>query len=138
MKRRFHWLRLLVWAGVLPFIVVLAVVAGPRAANAQAALAVDCANDLRAFCSNVSPGNDRLVACLISYEDKINPRCRLTAYLASGKLSQRARGLRGLAKICSSDIRQYCSNLAFGGGRIADCLKKNRATLTDECRKVVK
>ena len=133
-----RWFQLLLSVGLLSFATMLAVGAGSQTANAQAALAVDCANDLRTFCSNVSPGNDRLGACLISYEDKIKPRCRLTAYLASGKLSHRARGLQGLAKICSSDIMQYCSNLAAGGGRIADCLKKNKATLTDGCRKLLK
>jgi len=124
--------------GMLPLAITLTIAGGSRTANAQAALAVDCANDLRNFCSKVSPGNDRLVACLISYEDKIIPRCRLTAYLASGRLSNRARGLQGLAKKCSSDIMQYCSNLAAGGGRIADCLRKNKATLMDECRQLLK
>jgi hypothetical protein len=84
--------------GLLPLAITLTIAGGPRTANAQSVLAVDCANDLTTFFSNVTPGNDRLAACLISYEDKINPRCRLTAYIASSKLSKRAKGLQGLAK----------------------------------------
>jgi hypothetical protein len=84
--------------GLLPLAITLTIAGGSRTANAQSVLAVDCANDLTTFFSNVTPGNDRLAACLISYEDKINPRCRLTAYIASSKLSKRAKGLRGLAK----------------------------------------
>jgi hypothetical protein len=98
-------------------------------------LAADCAGDLRTFCSPVSPGNDRLVACLIAYEDKISPRCRLTAYLASGGLGNRMKYLQGMARTCSSDILQYCSKVPAGGGRIYGCLKSNRATLTNSCRK---
>ena len=103
----------------------------------QATLAVDCASELKTYCSQVLPGGDRLVACIIAYEDKVSPRCQLTAYLASGTLGNRVKELQGMAKICSSDILQYCSKVAPGGGRIFDCLKGNKATLSDECRKIV-
>lgn len=100
----------------------------------QATIAVDCASELKTYCSQVLPGGDRLVACLIAYEDKVSPRCRLTAYLASGTLGNRMKELQAMAKTCSSDILQYCSKVPPGGGRIYDCLKSNKATLTDECR----
>lgn len=97
-------------------------------------MAVDCAPEIKKYCANVTPGADRIVACLISYEDKVSPRCRLTAYLGSEDLGVRMRALKKMAKICSSDIMQYCSNVPVGGGRIYDCLIKNKATLTDDCR----
>lgn len=100
-------------------------------------LATDCAGEIKAHCSKVTPGADRLVACLIAYEDKISPRCRLSVYLSSGNLDERLKGLRAMAKICSADILQYCAQVEPGGGRIYDCLKKHQATLTDECRKNV-
>lgn len=113
------------------------VAAMDRAHAAEPVLATDCAGEIKSYCAKVSPGADRVVACLISYEDKISARCRLTAYLSSGNLDERLKGLRSMAKICSADILQYCSNVPAGGGRIYDCLKKNQATLTDECRKNV-
>ena len=107
----------------------------PGTANAQSrTIAADCAGELKTFCSKVRPGGNRLVACLIAFEDKVSPRCRLTAYLASGNLGNRMKELQSMAKVCSSDILQYCSKVPAGGGRIYDCLKSNRATLTDECR----
>jgi len=107
----------------------------PTTAQAQSrTVAVDCAGELKTFCSKVRPGGNRLVACLIAFEDKVSPRCRLTAYLASGTLGNRMKELQSMAKICSSDILQYCSKVPPGGGRIYDCLKSNKATLTDECR----
>ena len=107
----------------------------PATAQAQSrTVAVDCAGELKTFCSKVRPGGNRLVACLIAFEDKVSPRCRLTAYLASGTLGNRMKELQSMAKICSSDILQYCSKVPAGGGRIYDCLKGNKATLTDECR----
>jgi len=62
----------------------------------------------------------------------------LTAYIYSGALSNRMKQLRITAKICSSDILQYCSKLTVGGGRIFDCLKANKATLMDDCRKGIR
>lgn len=121
------------WALAAPLLMVNL----PFPALAQTALAVDCAREIKTFCSQVLPGGDRLVACLIAYEDKASPRCQLTAYLASGTLGNRMKELQELGKICSSDILQYCSKVPPGGGRIYDCLKSNKATLNDECRKIV-
>lgn len=108
--------------------------ASSSALGQPANLAADCAAEIKTYCANVTPGADRIVACLIAYEDKIPPRCRLTAYLGSDDLSVRMKALKGLATTCSSDILQYCSKVPAGGGRIYDCLLKNKATLTDDCR----
>lgn len=106
---------------------------GPAAAQAPALLK-DCASEIATYCKAVTPGADRVVACLVAYEDKISARCRLTAYMSTGELDVRLAGLRKMAKICSADTLQYCSTVQPGGGRIFDCLKKNKATLNDECR----
>jgi Cysteine rich repeat len=124
--------------GLFALTFAMAIAAGGQPTRAQVALAVDCASELKQYCANVLPGQDREVACLIAYEDKIAPRCRLTAYLASGRISGRAKGLRKLSKQCSSDIVQYCSKIHSGGGRIVDCLRTNKATLTDDCRKLLR
>ncbi|MGD9671473.1 MAG: cysteine rich repeat-containing protein [Hyphomicrobiaceae bacterium] len=97
----------------------------------------DCESEIRTYCPTVTPGDDRLVACLIAFEDKATPRCRLTAYLESGSLNKRLKELQALARTCSSDILQYCSKVEAGGGRIYDCLKANKSTLTDNCRATI-
>jgi hypothetical protein len=113
-------------------------VPGTGPAHAQAlVIEKDCAAEISAHCSSVRPGAGRIVACLISHEDKITPRCRMSAYLASGDLDERLKAVRGPAKTCSADILQYCSNVQAGGGRIYDCLSANKATLTDACRALV-
>ncbi len=120
--------------GSLALAVLWISIASSNAFGAQGNLAADCAAEIKTFCANVTPGSDRIVACLIAYEDKIPARCRLTAYLGSDDLGARMKALKGLAKTCSSDILQYCSTVPAGGGRIYDCLEKNKATLTDDCR----
>lgn len=118
------------------FAVLFAALA-PVAANAQQSLAVDCAPEIATYCSSVTPGAHRIVACLISFEDKISPRCRMTAYLGSADLGDRMKALKSMATSCSSDILQYCSKIPAGGGRLYDCLMTNKATLTDDCRNQV-
>ena len=119
----------------IAFAVLAVMVTSSGAFGQQSAkLAADCASEIKTYCSTVTPGSDRIVACLIAYEDKIPARCRMTAYLGSDDLGARMKVLNALAKTCSSDILQYCSNVPAGGGRIYDCLMKNKATLTNACR----
>lgn len=113
-------------------------VLGSTIAHAQALVVEkDCAAEIAAHCATVRPGASRIVACLIAHEDKATPRCRLSAYLASGDLDERLKAIRGPATTCSADILQYCAAVQAGGGRIYDCLKANKATLTDACRALV-
>lgn len=122
---------------ILASLVAVFTVASATDAQAQkaAALKTDCASDIQKYCASVLPGGDRVVACLVAYEDKITARCRMTAYLASGNLGARMKEMQRVAKTCSSDILQYCAKVPAGGGRIYDCLEQHKATLTDECRK---
>jgi hypothetical protein len=38
---------------------------------------------------------------------------------------------------CRSDIAQFCSSMKAGGGRLYNCLDKNKAGLTESCIKVM-
>jgi len=38
---------------------------------------------------------------------------------------------------CKADFEKYCQGTAPGGGRIVACLNKQRAQISDACRKVV-
>ncbi len=124
--------------GLIAPVAILMFVPANGPARAQAlVIENDCAAEISAHCSTVRSGAGRVVACLIAHEDKISPRCRMSAYLASGDLDDRLKAVRGPAKICSADILQYCSKVQAGGGRIYDCLNANKSTLTDACRALV-
>ncbi len=97
-------------------------------------LAQDCTGDLNKYCAAIVPGEGRKVACLISYSDRISPRCRLTAFVAGKVLAENVLRLEKLAFKCSSAIPSLCSDVPIGGGRIYDCLKKNKARLLPDCR----
>lgn len=111
-----------------------------QSAKAQApasALNQDCGADVQRFCNSITPGEGRAVACLISHSDKIAPRCRLTAFLAGKALADSLVRLDRLAFDCGADIKSLCSDSYPGGGRIYDCLRKNRAKLLASCRQAM-
>ncbi len=109
---------IMTWEGTMKKFVAgafaVATIISSSAAFAQQNLVADCAPDIAKYCSNVTPGAHRIVACLISYEDKISPRCRMTAYLGSDDLGVRMKALKAMAKSCSADILQYCSSVSGG------------------------
>lgn len=109
-------------------------------AQAQAtipqSLVLNCGNDMKQFCSAITPGGGRVVACLFANNDKISGQCTFAMYEASDRLAATMAALGHLAKntSCRSDLRQYCSGIPAGRGRLYNCLRSNRATLTDGCR----
>jgi hypothetical protein len=47
-----------------------------RAIAALTFLANECRNDLKTFCSNVKPGEGRLIQCIDKNKEKISGRCK--------------------------------------------------------------
>jgi len=109
-------------------------------ARAQAtipqSLALNCGSDIKQYCSTITPGGGRIVACLFANNDKISSQCTFAMYEASDRLAATMAALGHLAKntSCRSDLRQYCRGIPAGRGRLYSCLRSNRATLTDGCR----
>ena len=100
------------------------------------AVALDCADDIKKYCSTITLGGGRVVACLYAHNDKIAGRCVFAIYEASGALTATMSALKHLAKTtsCRSDLAQYCRGIPAGGGRLYRCLESNKATLTKGCR----
>jgi hypothetical protein len=127
------------WVLISAFMIALLSI-GSQSATAQApgrALQQDCGADVQRFCKSITPGEGRVVACLISHSDKIAARCRLTAFLAGKALADSVVRLDRLAFTCGADIKSLCYDTYPGGGRIFDCLQKNRAKLLPGCRQAM-
>ena len=45
--------------------------------------------------------------------------------------------LRRLRKACEADVKQFCSNVRLGGGRILRCLKEHETEVSASCREVL-
>lgn len=93
-----------------------------------------CRDDINKFCSQVTPGEGRLILCMQAHEDKISGACDYAVYEASHNLQRALDHIEVAADICWDDIVQHCSDVAAGNGRIAQCLASKKDVLTRHCQ----
>lgn len=107
------------------------------AAQAAKVFIEGCRADLDAYCSHVTPGDQRLLACLYAHEDKISDRCRANVtdalLIVDVELAQTNR----IGAMCGSDILTHCGDVEPGDGRIAACLTERVAALSPGCQEAL-
>jgi Cysteine rich repeat len=95
---------------------------------------VACSDDLKKYCSTVTPGEGRLTLCMQAHEDKVSEKCDFAIFEASRKINRALDRIDRAAEICWSDIEKHCSNIPEGGGRIIQCLAGQKTSLTPACQ----
>ena len=66
-----------------------------------------CKSDLKTYCSKVTPGEQRLLACVYAHEDKLSDQCTYALYQASVVLEQVAQAVAYVGKSCNGDIEAH-------------------------------
>ncbi len=97
-----------------------------------------CKSELAEFCSKVTPGNQRVLACLYAHEDKLSGRCEYALYDAAAQLQRALGAISYVVNECKTDLDKHCSTIEPGGGRLAACIKRNEAGLTPRCSQAIK
>jgi len=97
-----------------------------------------CKAELQKYCSNVTPGEGRVLACLYAHNDKLSGRCEYALYDAAAQLERAAAALAYVANECGPDLRKYCTGVQAGEGRLLDCLKKKDAEVSNRCKQARK
>jgi hypothetical protein len=97
-----------------------------------------CAKDIKKYCSNVTPGEGRLIYCMQAYEDKINPKCAFELEDAATSLLTTADALKDALMACKAEITGVCGKIQPGQGRIAACLLANKSTASIGCVEAIK
>ena len=110
---------------------------GERLEGAVQKLRAACADDLAKYCSSVTPGEGRLLYCLIAHEDKISTKCDYALYSAARNLDRAIDFIEQAADACWSDIEKLCADVPEGGGRIAQCMIAKKSTTNPDCQKVL-
>jgi hypothetical protein len=96
-----------------------------------------CEAEITAYCSQVTPGEGRLLACFYAHGDKISPRCEYALYEGAAALEQFAAALTHLATQCHDDLVTHCAEVELGEGRVATCLLDHKAEVTNACRQAI-
>jgi hypothetical protein len=94
--------------------------------------------ELDTYCKDVTPGNNRLLACIYAHEDKLSGRCEYALYDAAAQLEHAVASLSYAAAECDDDLEKYCANVDVGGGRLLACLDKNEKKVSGRCKQALK
>jgi hypothetical protein len=97
-----------------------------------------CAKDIKKYCSNVTPGEGRMVYCMQAYEDKISPSCAFELEDTATSVLTTADALKDAVIACKAEITGVCGKIQPGQGRIAACLLANKATASSGCAEAIK
>jgi Cysteine rich repeat len=135
---------LLIGLGCLTLLVIRPV--GPASAQADIAKAVvdkltalaakvesSCADDIKKYCSTVTPGEGRIIYCMQAHEDKIGPKCAYDLEEAATNVQTSIDNLKEAIVACKAEITGVCGNIVPGQGRIAACLIANKSTASKGC-----
>jgi hypothetical protein len=93
---------------------------------------------LKSYCSEVTPGEGLILACLYSHKEKISGRCEYALYDAAAQLERFVAALSYVVNECEDDLKQYCASIQAGEGRPAECLLvKNKDKISKRCSQAV-
>ena len=92
-----------------------------------------CSNELKTYCSAVTPGGGRLVSCAKAHEDKLSSECVSAINRAGYWVQFIASTLQYVVTQCKADALKYCPDVQLGEERVLNCLASNRAELNKYC-----
>lgn len=100
-------------------------------------VAQGCEEELTKFCSNVTPGEGRILACMYAHEDKLSGQCEFALYDAAAQLERFVSALTFLANECDEDLDTHCAAVEAGEGQLAQCLLDNKDKLQKRCASAI-
>ncbi len=120
----------------------LAAVGAARAQEDPVHNVIDaCKPDIDSYCSQVSPGEGRLLACFYAHQDKLSGRCGWALYQGAAQierqLEQFAAAVTHLANQCRDDLLKHCGEVPMGEGRVASCLLDHQDEVSEGCSQAI-
>ena len=108
---------------------VTAAMEGELAAN----VLEGCRDELAEYCSAVTPGQGRVLACLYAHGDKLSGQCEYALYDSAARLERAISAVTYVASECRAELETYCAEVEVGEGRVAQCLKDHASELSPGC-----
>lgn len=92
-----------------------------------------CEADIQSFCSKVTPGEGRLLLCMMAHEDNISDKCYTSLLDAGDAVELTVSSIQRAADACEKEINTVCGKVEVGGGKVAQCLIDNKDKLSPAC-----
>jgi hypothetical protein len=112
------------WYPVLPL--VLAALGASTSVFAGSNKMGPCRQDAEKLCSGLTWGKG-LGKCMKEHKSDLSNACQ-------AKLEKGMEKHKEFSQACGSDLKQYCSDIKPGQGRVRDCLKDNEQKLSSSCK----
>ena len=96
-----------------------------------------CEADIKQYCSQVTPGEGRLLHCAAAHEDKLSGQCSYALCQAASLLEQLSMAIVYVAESCETEIKTLCGDVKAGEGRVLSCLEGNSESLGEPCKKAL-
>ena len=107
-------------------------------ATAQERPRIACKTDISKHCSGIKPGGGRIAVCMRKNRSSLSQSCKASIAKFRGQRGRRAATgnpqRRAVVRACRNDRRAFCSGVRRGEGRIARCMRTNRAKLSATCK----
>jgi Cysteine rich repeat len=104
-----------------------------KLATEAAKLENSCADDIKKYCGDVTPGEGRMIYCMQAHEDKISSKCAFDLEEAATDVQLSVDNLKDAITACHAEITGVCGKILPGQGRIAACLIANKSTASKSC-----
>lgn len=118
----------------------LAFTAGSGAALAEdlvTTIEQGCKAEIEKYCSQVTLGEGRMLACFYAHEDKLSGQCQYALYDAAARLERAISDLNYVATQCETDIKTHCGAVEIGEGRILECLNSKPDVVSAPCKQAI-
>lgn len=96
-----------------------------------------CEEEIQNYCSQVTPGEGRLLACFYAFEDKLSGQCQYALYQAAAALEDFADAVTLLATECHDDLVTFCADVELGEGRVGTCLLDHKDEVSAGCSQAI-
>ncbi len=104
-----------------------------KAEKVVAKIEASCSADIKSFCSQVTPGDGRLMLCMMAHEDKLSDKCFTTLVDVGDAVELTISSAKRAVSVCEPEIDTLCADVQAGGGQIAQCLITNKSKLSAAC-----
>ncbi|RKX45443.1 MAG: hypothetical protein DRP64_04730 [Verrucomicrobia bacterium] len=96
-----------------------------------------CETEIKDYCSQVTQGEGRMLACFYAHEDKLSGKCEFALYSAAAQLEHAVSSLNYVAGQCMGDIEEHCASVQAGEGRILECLESQGEKISAACTQAI-
>jgi hypothetical protein len=96
-----------------------------------------CGKEIDDFCERVTPGEGRVVSCVMAFEDQLSDGCRLALFDIATLIGSTETFFEYAAEVCEPDIETLCGNVEVGEGRIAKCMLEQKASASQQCQEAI-